>query len=330
MARKELRHITPANIFTFLASQTLCAQCHQVVKVPRAEVEMSWNLVLSLLEQHDKELDCAIHHRQFRWMRLHSGQEEPLYCDDPNIARAIAIGGLGAWRLQKPTIVRRLRHVSLFLAIAFPLSFSYQIIWALLEFVIPVFHYEETSSDGSRYYSPLNSVVPYGLYLADRTLIHPLPEFSIGWTNLIQWIFGMVFVAFGAMTFAVASLEAWAAQIPDPSSIFHTRTLRMISCYIMGLSSFSVGLGLSFALGYSLDPVWQTGLQYTISLLISGVCLGASYAWRAHRGMMGDDKSWPTPPVPQRPPVAWIRSSWANVRNAVTTLIAFCMPTCVQ
>ena len=299
MARKELHRITPANVLNFLTSQTLCSQCRQVVE-GQGEATATWTLVLGLLEQHDKEMDCAVHHRRFRWMRSHSGQEEPLYCDDPNIARAIAIGGLGAWRLQKSTIVRRLWHLSLFLAIAIPLSFNYQIIWALLGFVIPVFGNIGKQNDGSPLYFPLNSVVPNGIYLADRTLIRPWPSIDNRWTSHIQYILGVIFVVFGAMTFAVASFEAWAAQLPDPSSIFNTRTLRMMSCYIMALSSFSVAIALSFALGYDLrESVWRTGLQYTLSLLISGVCLGASYAWRAHHGTMGDDKSWVTPPLPQ-------------------------------
>ena len=335
MARKELRRITPANVLDFLSSQTLCSQCRQVVEGQGGETETSWNLVLDLLEQHDKDMNCAVHHRRFRWMRSHSGREEPLYCDDPNIAHAIAIGGLGAWRLQKSTFVRQLRHFCLFLSIAIPLSFNYQIIWALLEFKIPVFGRIGRQKDGSPLYFPLNNVVRNGIYLADRTLVRPLPSMNAHWTSQIQYILGLIFVAFGVMTFGVASLEALAAQLHNPSSIFSTRTLRMMSCYIMALSSFSVGLALSFALGYDLsESVWRTGLQYTLSLLISGVCLGASYAWRAHHGTMGDDKSWVTPPLPQRRLVTWLRSfsTWANVhvRHAITALIAFCIRSCVR
>jgi hypothetical protein len=331
MARKELSSINPTAVLELLALQTLCARCRQVVDGPGGDTETLWALVLNLLEQHDKEMDCAVHHRQFRCTRSHSGQEKPLYCDDPNIARAIANGGLGAWRLQKWTIVRRLRHLSLFLSIAIPLSFSYQIIWALLQFAIPVFGNIGETTDGSPIYFPLNSVVRNGIHLADGIVLRPRPSVFNHWTNHVQYILGVVFVGFGFMTFTVASLEAWAAQSPDPSSILDTRTLRMMSCYIMALSSCSVGVALSFALGYDSQSAWQTGLQYTVSLLISGVCLGAFYAWRAHYGTMGDDKSWPTPPLPQRRP-AWMRlfcSSWANVRNAVTRLITFCTPLCM-
>ena len=311
IARTELLDASPARVLNFLTSQGLCTNCQQVVEQQAAQ-ESSWTLVSSLLELHDHGEECAVHHRPFRWIQTISGREWYLYSDDLHILNAALNGRLGAWRLQKSTIARRLRNVILFLAVSFPICFGFQLVLGLLTFAIPIYRLGGMLSLGYPYYVPLNNAIADGRYLVNGTLIDRSP--STNRTHpAAQLTPGAVFVALGLLAFIVCSIEARAARRRRQTAILTANTLRMASCCMMVFYSVFLGVFFSVAAGYdtrSGHGRWQTGIHYTFALLASGVFLGGSYAWRARNGRVDDSRSWPTPSFPQRYP-AWV-STWTG------------------
>ena len=329
MARNELRDAESVDVLEYLKSQALCAKCRGVVDQERQEQD-SWELVLGLLEWHigpgaGMTEECRVK-RPFRWTRICSGGVKPLLIDDRNVAISIVHGGLGAWRFKRASFPQRLWKNILFLVILFPLCFSFQIILALLTLAIPVYRYYSNAQDGTIYYIPMNTVVPNGLYLSNGTLIHSLPN-TRDYSTYLQWTTAIIFMTSGVLAFVVGCFEAWAAQRTDPCRVLSAGALRKISCGMMATYSVFVGGCLSFAAGYKKVNPWQTGLQYTLALLVSGILLGGSYVWRARNGAIGDTNSWVTPSFLQFNGVhiphfngSYVWLPWSNKRRSNTRL----------
>ena len=258
-----------------------------------------------MLQLHSKDAgdgeECELR-PPFTWTRDRAGGKEPLLIDDPNILNAIVDGGLGVWRIKQISFARRMSLIALFLAILFPLCFGFQFILALLGFVVPVYRFYSSAQNGTIYYYPLNYAAPYGLglYLDDGTLIQ---SFRTGVTTDTSTyalaILVISFIVLGALGYIIGCREACAAHRIYPSSVFRPRALRMMSCWMMALYSAFFGGFLSIAAGYLHKSDWQTGLEYTIALLVSGLLLGVLFIWRGYRGNTEDMKSWLIPPFPR-------------------------------